>query len=116
MTDDTLLRELKNAHAVLEAGRVVPFQEVFGAAEARLRRARQRRRIALAAAAAGAAALLYALLPEQPDWQYVDPELFATSTSWSAPSDVLLPQRRFDIYEDIPVLIESTESDEGALL
>ncbi len=118
MTDDNVLRELKGAYAAFEAGRVTPFEDVFGAAEARLQRTRRRRRVVFAAAAAAAiaAALLHALLPGQPDWQYVDPELFTTSTSWAAPSDVLLPERRIDIYEEIPVLIESTETDEGALL
>ena len=30
------------------------------------------------------------------------------STYWSAPSDVLLPDREFDIYQDLPELFEST--------
>ena len=38
------------------------------------------------------------------------------STSWQAPSDVLLPQHEFDLYQDMPALIESTEAATGALL
>lgn len=38
------------------------------------------------------------------------------STEWSAPSDVLLPTHEFDIYQELPVLLESTKPAEGALL
>ncbi len=38
------------------------------------------------------------------------------NTSWAAPSDVLLPQHRFDIYREIPAFIESTKLEEGTLL
>lgn len=38
------------------------------------------------------------------------------STNWSAPSDVLLPTHEFDIYQELPVLLESTKPAEGALL
>ncbi len=38
------------------------------------------------------------------------------STLWSAPSDSLMPEHQFDIYQEIPFLIESTDSLEGTLL
>lgn len=38
------------------------------------------------------------------------------STSWSAPSDVLLPEHRFDIYQELPELLESTPPAGGSLL
>jgi hypothetical protein len=38
------------------------------------------------------------------------------STTWTAPSDVLMPDHQFDIYRDIPVLDQSTISEEGTLL
>jgi len=38
------------------------------------------------------------------------------TTGWSAPSDSLMPDHQFDIYQDIPVLIESTETYGGTLL
>lgn len=97
---------------------VPAFKDVFAAAEARVA-ARNRRRRALAGVAAAGVVVLVTLTvmrPAEHEWQYVDPEEFASSTNWVAPSDVLLPERRFDIYEEIPVLIESTASDEGALL
>lgn len=38
------------------------------------------------------------------------------STSWAAPSDSLMPEHQFDIYQEIPFLNESTNSQEGSLL
>ncbi len=102
-----------------KAAQGVPaFADVFAAAEARVA-ARKRRQRAIGGFAAAAAVALVALTtmrPAEQPWQYIDPEEIAGSTNWVAPSDVLLPERRFDIYGEIPVLIESTESDEGALL
>jgi hypothetical protein len=51
-----------------------------------------------------------------PGPSYVEVADLMDSTYWSAPSDVLLPDREFDIYQDLPVLFESTEPAEGALL
>jgi hypothetical protein len=47
---------------------------------------------------------------------YIEVAELLDSTYWFAPSDVLLPDREFDIYQDMPVLFESTEPAEGALL
>ncbi len=118
MTENELANTLRRAQARLEDGRVAPFEEVFSAAAARVRQRQLRQRVAGGAvAAAVVAAVVVSLLPPaEPDWRFVDPETFASDTSWAAPSDVLLPERRFDIYDEIPVLIESTESDGGALL
>ena len=38
------------------------------------------------------------------------------STNWVAPSDALLPEHEFDIFEELPRPMESTDSAEGALL
>jgi len=121
--DTDLERTLRDAlppgQAEAEAGRVPGFDAVWTAAEARL--SRQRRRMtAMGGIAAGVAVVavlvISQLQPAERDWQYVDPDEFASSTSWAAPSDVLLPERQFDIYGEIPVLIESTGTSEGALL
>lgn len=118
MTDQQLIRTLKRSQAAVEEGRAPDFGDAFAAAVARAHRQTRRRRVAGGLLAAAALAVVVAnLLPApQPDWQYVDPEQFASATSWTAPSDVLLPERRFDIYDEIPVLIESTETDGGTLL
>lgn len=118
MTDKQLTQTLKRTQAAVEEGRVPPFDEVFAKASATVHRQSRRRRVGGGLLAAAAlAAVIATLLPEpQPDWQYVDPDQFASDTSWTAPSDVLMPERRFDIYGEIPVLIESTETDGGSLL
>lgn len=118
MTDfeNTLREALRDEPAAVRG--VPAFANVFAAAEARVAaRARSRRILGgIAAAAMIAAVALTVMRPAGPTWQYVDPEELASGTSWVAPSDVLLPEHRFDIFREIPVLIESTESDEGALL
>lgn len=118
MNDKGMQQALKRGQAAAEAGRVLPFDHVWSAAQARLAARRRRRYAAVGIAAAVAViAVAVTLMPSrQPAWEYVDPEEFVTGTSWQAPSDVLLPERRIDIYEEIPVLIESTEIDGGTLL
>ena len=50
------------------------------------------------------------------DESYVEVADLMDSTYWTAPSDVLLPDRQFDIYQDMPELFESTEPAGGTLL
>ena len=117
MTDNDYADTLRRTQAEVEDGRAPPFDEVFAAAAARARRQTRGRRHAGGVVAAAVIAAVASLLPGgEPDWQFVDPEQFTSDTRWVAPSDVLLPERRFDIYEEVPVLIESTETDGGALL
>ena len=92
------------------------FDEIFGRAEVHAGQSRRRRRSALglAAAVALAALLLPSQSPESPGL-ISDEELFGT-TSWSPPSDVLLPSRETDIFYELPALPGSTEPAGGALL
>ena len=117
-SDNTVRDALRAEQASREDGRAPAFEDMFAAAEAQAAGLARRRRMALGIAAAMAVVAIAAslLLPRGEDWQYVDPDDLVTSTSWTAPSDVLLPEHSFDIYRDIPVLIESTDSNEGALL
>lgn len=117
MNDHDLGKALKRAQAAAEAGRVSAFDSVWAEADRRLA-VRRRRRIGsgLAAAVIVTAVAAMLLQSKTPAWEYVDPDDFVTSTTWQAPSDVLLPEHRIDIYEEIPVLIESTEIDGGTLL
>lgn len=117
-TDNTIHGALRAEQARREAGRVPAFEDMFSAAEAQAAGLARRRRktFGLAAAAAAVAIATSLLLPRGEDWQYVNPDDFETSTTWVAPSDVLLPEHSIDIYRDIPVLIESTDSNGGALL
>lgn len=93
------------------------FDAVFAAAERRYRSARRRPLWAAAAAVAAAAAMLPFLTGSPtPEPEYIRLAELMETTQWSAPSDALLPTRRFDIYQELPVLIESTKAAEGALL
>ncbi len=96
---------------------VPPFGRSFAAAE---RQIRLRRRLRLSAVGLAAMVALVAInlrpVGQDQDFIYVDREELAASTSWSAPSDSLLPTHEFDIYQEIPRLFESTEPDGGALL
>jgi len=76
---------------------------------------RRYRRVATAAAVVAAAfVVLYAQSPTQET--YIEVADLLESTYWTAPSDVLLPQREFDIYQDMPAIFESTEPAGGTLL
>ena len=118
MTDINIERAVREGQQQAEAGRVSAFEDVWAAAEERAARRGSGRFLGAIAVAASivVAVAIGVMRPAEHEWQFVNPEDFASSTSWVAPSDVLLPERRFDLYEEIPVLIESTETDEGALL
>ena len=116
---DTTLRDLlKQGLNEVEQGRAPGFDAVWAAAETRASARRSHNWMAGGAlVAAVALAITVGLLrPAEQDWQFVSPDVFESGTSWVAPSDVLLPEHRFDIFNDIPVLIESTKTEEGALL
>ncbi len=117
--DDRQLAEALRQSAP-EPAETPPFREVFGRAEAQLERRQQRRFLGIAGAVAAVAAvafLLLLLLPEEAP-RPEPPQItgLLDSTSWVAPSDVLLPEYEFDIFEDLPEPMESTDSAEGALL
>ena len=117
--DQQLQMAVKRGHGEAEAGQIPGFDKVW--ANATEQAARKRRRIRFVGGMAAALALVTVVLvgqlrPVEQDWQYIDPDDIAGSTSWTAPSDVLLPTHQFDIYRDIPVLIESTGKDGGTLL
>ena len=110
---------LKQGHGEAEAGHVPDFESVWTGAEEKV--ARRRRRVRVVGGMAAAAALVAVVVigqlrPVEQDWQFIDPNEIAGSTSWTAPSDILLPTHQFDIYRDIPVLIESTGENGGTLL
>ena len=92
------------------------FASTWRAAEKRhVSRRRHYRRFASAAAVV--AAVVIALNARSPlQDSYIEVAELLESTYWTAPSDVLLPQHRFDIYREIPTFIESTKLEEGTLL
>ena len=94
------------------------FDDTWHAAEVRYRRGRRRYTMlaGLAATLAAVAIIVNALMPEPEQVAYIEMAELLETTSWQAPSDVLMPARDFDIYKEMPVLIESTEEAGGALL
>jgi hypothetical protein len=119
MTDsDTALRAaLRDAQASVEDGDVPQFDRVWAAANARTRVLRRQRRVVVGSVAAAVAAIAFGLLvPRGVELQFIDADELLGTTSWTAPSDGLLPNHQFDIYQEIPVLIESTETYGGTLL
>ena len=92
------------------------FDAVWHAAETHNMRRRCVRHAAVAAGIVTVMALVLKSGVPSDDTAYIEIAELFESTSWSAPSDALLPEREFDIYEDIPSFIESTEPVGGALL
>ena len=117
IADDKLEQAVRQVWPGTEANRVPTFDATWQAAARRVANGRRRNRM-LASAAAIVAAVVVGLLlqapPESADYIEID-ELLG-STSWSAPSDVLLPEHEFDIYQELPSLLESTETAGGSLL
>lgn len=94
-----------------------PFDSTWAAAESRYRRRRRNRAlVSVAASVAIVAIVLSALQPEAVDAPMIEMGELLGTTSWQAPSDVLLPEHRFDIYQDLPDLIQSTDGTGEALL
>ena len=115
-TDQRLANTLRRA--MPKARKVPGFKETWNAAEARADQHRRRFHYAAAAAVGALAIVVVANLPAPPGdaLAYIDMAELENSTYWSAPSDALLPESRFDIYQDMPTLFESTEAYGGALL
>ncbi len=113
-TDDTLRNRVRQAWP--QPSQAPSFDATWAAAEQR--RGGSRYGYGLGAAAAAIAAAVIVLLNYGPPTTVSDIEMadLMDSTYWDAPSDVLLPDREFDIYQDLPVLFESTEPAGGALL
>lgn len=120
MTDSNgaLRNAVRNGQMNVDGGPVPDFDDVWASASARAAAVRRRNRvIAGTAGIAAALAIAFGLrAPSEDEWQYIDAAEFLETTRWSAPSDSLLPDHEVDIYEDIPVLFESTETFGGALL
>lgn len=106
MTEEKLARQLRKDWPE----RVAPaFDEIWRRAERR--GAVQRRRYARFASVAAAAAIAVIVLgSEGPhvEQDYVEVADLLETTYWTAPSDTLMPEHQFDIYQDMPVLFEST--------
>lgn len=118
MNDDELKIGIRAAYEAAE-GTPPPFDEAWAAAEARAARPDRARWLAGVAAAALVAVVTMALWPaQQADLgdDYLIADALMNSTSWTAPSDVLLPDHQFDIYGTFDFPAPSTQLTEGTLL
>ena len=86
-------------------------------AATRRRSAGRRNRAYGAVAAAVVMAAAIALFSQAPERaRYIEADSLLETTYWIAPSDSLLPDRQFDIYQDVPAIFESMEPAGGSLL
>ena len=120
MNDEKLRQQLQDSLQSVQGGDAPGFDSVWSNAERRHRASRLRYQqfagIAVAAAVGVMAFMLWPLNGNDAAGIYLTEEDLLNSTHWVAPSDVLLPKHQFDIYGDLPVLIESNDLDEGSLL
>jgi hypothetical protein len=123
MNEEEIREKLKQAADAAQRDGTPSFDETWVVAESQFVRSRSRFKrfggIAAAAAAVAVLALTVALWPAQQaelaDDYYIADALL-NSTSWTAPSDALMPEHQFDIYQEIQFLDESTKPYEGSLL
>lgn len=112
MSDERLKERVRDALASRQR-EAPPFTRTWAAAEARHRRSRRRYGVTAGVAASvaliAAAFVLWPSDPQQVPAGIVTADALLGTTQWTAPSDVLLPEHRFDIFGDLPVLGESTD-------
>ena len=115
-SDEQRMRELLQSAQRRTDGEAPAFAASWAVADARYRR---RPAVVAGAAAAIVAVIAVAMLsstPESIEPNLVDMDELVASTSWVAPSDSLLPEHRFDIFQELPEMFESTGGEEGTLL
>ncbi|MDH3337916.1 MAG: hypothetical protein OEM85_10175 [Gammaproteobacteria bacterium] len=117
ISDETLREQVSRAWRRAAGEDHSSFDSVWQSAQQRHAALRRRyRRFASVAAVAAVIVIGLNLQTAEEEATYIEIADLLDSTYWSAPSDVLLPDREFDIYRDMPVLFESTEPAGGALL
>ena len=120
MSDNDIRDALQDALGAVHRQQPTAFDDVWSAAELRHQRAKRRYATFTGIAAALAMITVVAGLMSSQEARMTDEYLIADSllnaTQWTAPSDALMPQHQFDIYQEVPVLMESTDLDEGTLL
>lgn len=115
-TEETLRGQVLRAWQRHASQPLPTFETTWQAAADRHAQGRRNYR-RLAAVAAVAAAIAIALHQPVPgNDPYIEVADLLETTYWVAPSDVLLPDREFDIYRDMPVIFESTVPAGGTLL
>ena len=120
MNDEKLRQPLRDSLQSMQGDDAPPFDAIWSNAEQQHRISRSRyQQFAGFAAAAAVATIAFVLWPLNGNNGapiYLTEEDLLSSTQWVAPSDVLLPEYRIDIYGELPVLIDTNDFDEGSLL
>jgi hypothetical protein len=120
MNDEKLREALRDSLQSMQGGDAPEFDAMWSNAKQQHRAARSRyQKIAGFVGAAAIAAVAFTLWPLNGNNVadiYLTEEDLLSSTQWIAPSDVLLPEYRIDIYAELPVLIQTNDFDEGSLL
>jgi len=123
MNEQEIKERLKQAARAVQQDDTPSFDETWVVAESHFVKSRSGYRrygaVATIAAAIALAALTIVLWPAQQAEladDYFIADALLNSTSWTAPSDALMPEHQFDIYQGIPLLDESTKPYEGSLL
>jgi len=108
-SDEKLRQSVREAWPGDRAEDAPTFEDVWQRAEMRVATSRRHyARLAAVVVALGVVAAVFGVRSTVEEPQYIEMAELLNSTYWSAPSDVLLPQREFDIYQDLPELFEST--------
>lgn len=120
MNDEKLKQKLRDSLQSMQGDDVPGFDAVWADAEKRHHESRLRyARFSGVATAVAIAVMVFMTWPNDDtnvDGIYVTEEELMSSTRWYAPSDVLLPEYRIDIYGELPVLIHTNVLNEGSLL
>ena len=114
MNEENIRKSLKPAFEKTQTSNAPGFDDVWAKAETAYSDSQRRFRVIGGIAAVLAAAVIIATLWPAQQAELSDDYLIAdalmNSTMWSAPSDSLMPEHQFDIYQEIPFLLESTNS------
>lgn len=125
MNDKQIRKQLKTALDRMQPKEVPQFDEVWTAAERRHAESRRRRLRAIGGVAAASVVIAITLslwparqteLENEYAGDFLTADALLNSISWPAPSDSLMPEHQFDIYEEVPFLNMSTTLEEGWLL
>ena len=106
-TDMTLRKRIRDAWHRDDSGS--SFEAIWQRAEATYAASRRRYTgFAAAAVIIAVVAVVFGVRAPVDEATHIEMVDLLDSTYWSAPSDVLLPEREFDIYQELPTLFEST--------
>jgi hypothetical protein len=120
MSETELQDKVGKALRRASSSAVPDFDKVWSAAEREVKRSRKRYAVVggIAAAFAVVAIVVGNWNAQAPDIgdEYLITDALMNSTQWLAPSDALMPQHQFDIYQGISFPGESTDLQDGSLL